>query len=168
MNRLSLQRKMGIWVVTGLLFMICLSGNAQTVLTISGEVTKPLRLQASDLKAMSHTTVTAKDHDEKEHQYSGIPVSELLRQAGATMGGQLRGKNLKKYVVVRAADDYEVIFTLPELDPEFATRLPLLVDSVDGEPLGNDVGPFRIVVPGEKKMTRWVRQVKTLDVRVAD
>ncbi|MBD2755177.1 molybdopterin-dependent oxidoreductase [Spirosoma validum] len=148
--------------------LLALHSQAQTVLTISGEVTKPLTLQAADLKGMPHTDVTAKDHDEKEHRYSGVPLSELLKQAGVTLGSQLRGKNLRKYLVVKASDDYEAVFALPELDPEFATRTILLVDSVDGQPLAKDVGPYRVVVPGEKKMARWVRQVNVLDVRVAN
>ncbi|UFH53438.1 molybdopterin-dependent oxidoreductase [Spirosoma sp. KNUC1025] len=155
-------------LLTLIFSLLTIYGRAQTLLTVSGEVTKPLTLQATDLKAMPHADVTAKDHDEKEHRYSGVPLSELLKQAGVTLGAQLRGKNLRKYVVVKAADDYEVVFALPELDPEFTTRTVLLIDSVDGQPLGQDVGPYRIAVPGEKKMARWVRQVKTLEVRVAN
>lgn len=139
----------------------------QTVLTISGELTKPLTLQAVDLKAMPHTDVTGKDRDGKEHRYSGVTLFDLLKQAGATLGGELRGQNLTKYVVVKAIDGYEVLFTLPEIDPDFATRTILLADSVDGEPLPAGVGPYRVVVPGEKKPARWVREVKSIEVRFA-
>ncbi|GAB3641844.1 molybdopterin-dependent oxidoreductase [Spirosoma arcticum] len=139
----------------------------QTVLTISGEVTKPLTLQAADLKAMPHTDVTATDRDGKEHRYSGVSLFDLLRQAGATLGGELRGKNLTKYIVVRAIDGYEVLFALPEIDPDFATRTILLADSVDGTTLPTGVGPYRIVVPGEKKPARWVREVKAIEIRSA-
>lgn len=168
MNQLRLRNRTGRIASVAALVMVCLSSKAQTVLTISGEITKPLMLQAADLQAMPHTTVTARDHDEKEHQYSGVPVSELLKQAGAPLGGQLRGKNLRNYVVVKAADAYEVVFALPEFDPEFASRSILLVDRVDGQPLDNAVGPYRLVVPGEKKMARWVRQVKRIEVKVAN
>ena len=145
-----------------------LNGFGQTVLTISGEVTKPLTLQAADLKAMPHTDVTGTDHDGKEHRYSGVPLTDLLKQAGTTLGGELRGKNLRKYVVVKATDGYEVLFTLPELDPDFATRTILLADSVDGAPLPAGVGPYRVVVPGEKKLARWVREVNAIEVRLAN
>lgn len=147
---------------------LTLNGFGQMVLTISGEVTKPLTLQAADLKAMPHTDVTGADHDGKEHRYSGVPLSDLLKQAGTTLGGELRGKNLTKYVVVRATDGYEVLFTLPEIDPDFATRTILLADSVDGAPLPAGVGPYRVVVPGEKKPARWVREVNAIEVRLAN
>lgn len=143
------------------------SSYAQTVLTVSGEVTKPLTLRAADLSALPRTDVTATDRDGKEHRYSGVNLLDLLKSAGVTLGGDLRGKNLMKYVVVQATDGYEVLFALPEIDPEFATRTILLADQVDGARLSSEVGPYRIVVPGEKKPARWVRNVKALDVRFA-
>ena len=147
--------------------LLTIGSRAQTVLSISGEVTKPLTLQAADLKAMPHTDVTGKDRDGKEHTYSGIPLVALLKQAGATVGGELRGENLSKYVIVKAIDGYEVLFALPELDPEFATRTIILADSVDGAPLPSGVGPYRVVVPDEKKPARWIREVKSIEVRFA-
>jgi len=59
---------------------------------------------------------------------------------------------------------YRVVFALAELDPAFTDRVILLADRADGQPLDNKTGPFRIVVPGEKRMARWVRQVITLKV----
>lgn len=139
---------------------------AQT-LTISGEVTKPLTLQPADLKALPHTELTTADRDGKEHRYTGIPLITLLNQAGASTGTALKGKNLTKYVVVKAADGYEVVFALAELDPDFSTRTILLADSADGAPLADGVGPYRVVVPGEKKPARWIRQVTSLEVKLA-
>ncbi|QJW89153.1 molybdopterin-dependent oxidoreductase [Spirosoma taeanense] len=150
----------------GLLLMVS-KVYAQT-LTVSGEVTKPLTLQAAELKAMPHTDVTSPDRDGKEHRYSGVPVIELLKQAGISTGSELRGKHLTKYAVVKAADGYEVVFALPELDPAFATRTILLADSVDGTALPAGTGPYRVIVPGEKKPTRWVRVVKAIEVRIAE
>ncbi len=139
---------------------------AQT-LTISGEVTKPLTLQPADMKALPHTEITVADRDGNEHRYAGIPLIMLLSQAGASTGAALKGKNLTKYVVVKAADGYEVAFALAELDPDFSTRTILLVDSVDGAPLTDGVGPYRVVVPGEKKPARWIRQVTAIAVKQA-
>lgn len=154
-----------------LLLSGCLFGawnvSAQVVLEVTGEVTTPLQLQASDLKALPHTEVKAVDKDQKEHHYSGIPLIELLKKAGVTIGGQLRGENLVKYALVRATDGYEVLFALPELDPEFSTRTIVLADAVDGTALPTGVGPYRIVVPGEKKPARWIREVREIEIRFA-
>jgi hypothetical protein len=57
------------------------------------------------------------------------------------------------------------VFSLAELDPELTDRIFLLADTKDGQPLPLREGPLRIIVPGEKRPARWVRQVKALTVR---
>ncbi len=157
---------LAFWVLSALVSFGATLGHAQTI-AISGEVTKPLTLQPTDLKAMAHTEVTASDRDGKEHKYSGVPLYDLLKQAGASLGGELRGENLTKFVIVKAVDGYEVLFALPEIDPDFTTRTIILADTVDGAPLGQGVGQYRMVVPGEKKPARWIREVKSIEVRFA-
>jgi hypothetical protein len=76
----------------------------------------------------------------------------------------LRGKRLSFCLLVEAADGYRVVFALPELDPAFTDRVILIADRADGQPIGSHDGPFRIVVPGEKKMARWVWQVTALKI----
>jgi DMSO/TMAO reductase YedYZ molybdopterin-dependent catalytic subunit len=66
------------------------------------------------------------------------------------------------YVVVDAADGYRAVFALAELDPAQTDRVILLADRKDGQPLPAAEGPLRVVVPGEKRPARWVRQVKAV------
>jgi DMSO/TMAO reductase YedYZ molybdopterin-dependent catalytic subunit len=134
-------------------------------ITIEGEVTHPLTLHAADLAAMGRVDFRAKDHDQTEHVFSGVPLSEILQLAGVPMGPQLRGKNMAKYLVVKAVDGYQVVFALPELDSAFSQRVIFLADKEDGRPLPAGKGPFRIVVPEEKKPARWIWQVSSLVVR---
>jgi hypothetical protein len=77
----------------------------------------------------------------------------------------LRGKKLATYLVVEAADGYRVVFALPELDPAYTDKVVLLADRRDGQPLSEKEGKLRIVVPDEKRQTRWARQVISLTVR---
>jgi hypothetical protein len=44
-------------------------------------------------------------------------------------------------------------------------RVVLLADTKDGQPLPTREGPFRIIVPDEKRPARWVRQVRAVTVR---
>jgi DMSO/TMAO reductase YedYZ molybdopterin-dependent catalytic subunit len=69
--------------------------------------------------------------------------------------------------VARAADDYVVSYSLAELDPGFTDRVVILADRRDGKPLAENAAPFQIVVPGEKKHGRWIRQVVSLTVKDA-
>ena len=64
--------------------------------------------------------------------------------------------------MVEAADGYRVVIALLELDPGFTDLVILLADKVNGHVLNSSDGPFRIIVSGEKRMARWVRQVTVL------
>jgi len=76
----------------------------------------------------------------------------------------LKGKRLSSCLLVEAADGYRVVIALPELDPAFTNKQTLLVFLRDGKPLGEKEGPYRILIPDEKRMARWVRQVTTLKI----
>ena len=67
-------------------------------------------------------------------------------------------------VVAEGSDGYRAAFSLAELDDDFAAEAVLIADSVDGQPLGSDQGPFRLVVPGDKRQGRWVRMLKSITV----
>jgi hypothetical protein len=56
---------------------------------------------------------------------------------------------------------------LAELDSTFTDKTVILAYSVDGKPLPQGVGPFRIVVPGDKKPARSSFQVMSFVVRYA-
>lgn len=64
--------------------------------------------------------------------------------------------------MVEAADGDRAVFSIPELDPAFTDRVVLLADRREGKPLDEKAGPLRIVAPGEKRHSRWVRQVVAL------
>jgi DMSO/TMAO reductase YedYZ molybdopterin-dependent catalytic subunit len=138
--------------------------SAQSSLEVSGEVTKPLSLTVADVAAWPSETITVKDRDVPEHSYKGIKLSRLLEAAGVTLGPDLRGENLVKYVLVAASDGYEVIYSLPEVDPEFTAGGIYVVYEADGKPLPADTGPFRMVVPDDKKHARWIRQIVSIKV----
>lgn len=136
-------------------------------LSVTGEVTHPLQLTAAGLSKMKRTTVALKDRDGKEHKYTGVAIPEILDLAGVTTGKQLRGENLTKYMLVKCTDGYEVLFSLAELDSSFTDRTIILADQLEGGPLPAGKGPFRLVVPGEKKPARSSFQVTEFIIRFA-
>jgi DMSO/TMAO reductase YedYZ molybdopterin-dependent catalytic subunit len=137
---------------------------SDVVLSVGGDVPRPLRLTAPEFARLPRQTVLAKDHDGKEAEYAGVPLVEVLKTAGVKFGQDLRGPALATYLVVEAADGYRAVFALPELDPAFTDRVILLADRRDGKPLGGNADPLRVIVPGEKRHARWVRQVIGLKV----
>jgi DMSO/TMAO reductase YedYZ molybdopterin-dependent catalytic subunit len=156
-----------------LVFLLLLSAGClaqsgdKAVLNISGEVLKPLTLRVEDISKLPQMKLTAKDRDGNDHEYSGAALHEVLKAAGVTLGSQLRGENLAKYVLVTAADNYQVVYALPELDPEFTNDAVLLATTVDGKPLPKGEGPFRLVNPADKKHARWIREIKSITVQFA-
>lgn len=134
---------------------------------VTGEVLKPLTLTTADLAAMPRTEVTAKDKQGASHTFSGVALAEIFKEAGVTSGKQLRGENLAKYVLVTCADGYQVVFSLAELDSSFTDRVVILADHMEDKPLPAGVGPFRIIVPGEKKPARNCFQVTSIAIKFA-
>jgi hypothetical protein len=66
--------------------------------------------------------------------------------------------------LVEAADSHRVVIALPEIDPAFTDKQVVLAFSKDGKPLDDKEGPYRLVIPDEKRMARWVRQVTALKI----
>jgi DMSO/TMAO reductase YedYZ molybdopterin-dependent catalytic subunit len=151
------------------LFLLAFAGVAQqtAVVKVAGEVLTPLTLTVSDLAAMPRTTASAKDKQGVMHNFSGVAIADILNKAGVTTGRQLRGENLAKYLLVSCADGYHVVFSLAELDSSFTDRVAILADQEDGKPLSAGVGPFRLIMPGEKKPARNCFQVVSMTVRFA-
>ena len=143
---------------------LCAQTNMEPFITVEGEVRTPLKLSMEDLSKMEQTEVTAKDRDNKDHTFKGVRLAAILNLAGVTMGKELRGENLTKYILLKAADGYEVIFSLPEVDPEFMGQTVILAYLVDGNPLKKGEGPFRIIAPNDKKHARWIRQLRSINI----
>lgn len=143
-----------------------ISAPAAQVLSVGGEVARPLKLSAADLAKLPRHTVSAKDHG-KPATFEGVALVEVLRLAGVEFGEKLRGKSLALFLVVDAADGYRAVFALPELDSAFTDQLIILADRRDGKALSETEGQWRIVVPNEKRQARWVRQVIALTIRRA-
>ncbi|RKR83949.1 molybdopterin-dependent oxidoreductase-like protein [Mucilaginibacter gracilis] len=143
------------------------TGSKQATVKVSGEVSAPLDIKLSDMAQFEQTKVNRKDRDGKERVYSGVMLSAILQKAGVTMGKDLKGENLTKYVSVEASDGYQVIFALVELDKDFTDRQIILADEVDGKPLPEGDGQFRIIVQDEKKPARCIKMVTAITIKFA-
>ena len=122
-------------------------------------------LTAADLSALRHRVLEVKDlHDGKPLKFDAIPLKAVLEKAGVPLGDSLRGKRMALCLLVEAADGYSAVIALAEIDPAFTAGEVFLADGRDHKPFDSKEGPFRIVIPGDKKMARWVRQVTVLKI----
>jgi len=160
MKRINLFKAASILILSGLLST---SIQAQEV-NVGGTVTKPFKINASSFATMKRIEVSTGGHDGKTHIYSGVSLYEILTKAEAIPANQLKGRQMAKYVLISAADNYQVVLAIPEFDPAFTDQLIILADQQDGEKLPANFGPFRLVVPKDKKQARSVMRVTAIDV----
>jgi hypothetical protein len=130
-------------------------------LVIDGKA--PVMLDHAALSTLPRTSVTAAAHHEPPSQWQGVALDDVLRNAGAPSGEPLRGHAMTTVVRVSASDHYQIVFSLAELDPMLGNEQVILADTQDGHPIAKD-GPYRIVVPGDKRPARWIRNVTTIEV----
>ncbi|MBD3626888.1 molybdopterin-dependent oxidoreductase [Cyclobacterium sp.] len=121
-----------------------------------------------DLMQMGPEELRIKDKDGNRLTFKGVNLSKVLEKAGAPTSARIRGENLAKYILIHAKDGYQAVFSLTEVDSSFTDAMVLLVFQEDGKPLPPGIGPFRLVVPHEKKQARWVREVIEIEIKSAN
>ena len=97
---------------------------------------------------------------------TGVWLSDLASRAGLPAGEALKGPALATVIVADAADGYRVVFSLPEIDARLGNKPVLVADHCDGAPLPATDGPVRLVVPGEMRAARSLRQLSRLSAVV--
>jgi hypothetical protein len=132
-------------------------------LTIQPETGKQTVFSRADIESLPHIKVTT-HASETTAVFEGVSLKSLLEKVGVEFGYSLRGKRLASCLLVEAADGYRVVIALPEIDPDFSDKQFILAFLQDGKPLDAKAGPYRIIIPDEKRMARWVRQVTALKI----
>ena len=132
-------------------------------LTVQTDTGKPTVLTRVDIEALPHVKVSTSASGASA-TFEGVALEAVLEKAGIEFGTSLKGSRLASCLLVGAADNYRVVIALPELDPAFSDKQVVLAFLKDGKPLDEKEGPYRIVIPDEKRMARWVRQVTMLKI----
>jgi molybdate/tungstate transport system substrate-binding protein len=83
--------------------------------------------------------------------YDGVALRDVVARARPTSGTSVSGV---------AADGYRVVFTMAEVD----TASVLVATRKDGQPLPEREGHFRLIVPGDPRPVRWLKQLTTITV----
>jgi hypothetical protein len=132
-------------------------------LVVDGDVTKPLSLTAAEWKSLPRTKVEVKTGKGTINVYEGVLVGELLKVAGVPLG-QMRGGVVASYAVASAADGYQAVFAVAELDPAFTSSGVIVADVADGKPLSERDGPLRLVAPKDLMASRSVRMLRRIQI----
>jgi hypothetical protein len=135
-----------------------------TITGVTGTATILTPAQLSALPDVTETVSFGTDHGAFKASFSG-PLLWAVLQAGGTVGGKMSKAVVREYALVTGADGYEAIVALGEVSPAFENKEVILATQMNGKALGP--GHDRLVVPGEQRGGRSVRDVMSIAVAQA-
>lgn len=100
----------------------------------------------------------------KEATYEGVPLTAVLRLVGTPAGARVHGDPTRLMVTVTGQDGYTAVFSLVETDAWFGKTQIIIADSKEGGALGEEEGPYRLIVPDDSRPERAVRAVSEIRV----
>jgi hypothetical protein len=114
-----------------------------------------------ELKPITQTVGFTTDHGERQAEWTGPLLWDVLTDSGAIEGVK-PAEQVRLVVRVTGADGYAAVFALGEIAPQFAGRPVQIADRTNGAPIP-DHG-LRLVVPGDRRGGRSVRNVIRIDI----
>jgi hypothetical protein len=139
----------------------------QPSLFVQGIGGRRVVLSSSDLSKLPQKTIKTTDHGTPA-TFEGVLVTDVLAKVDLPAGEKFHSTAASYYMVVEGKDGYRAVFAWAELDPSFMDKAVYVVTKRDGKALSEKDGPFQLVVPGEKRGARWVRQVTALTIKQAN
>ena len=124
---------------------------------------REVAVPAATIAAMPRVSGEAAAHGHR-FTFEGVALAAVLKAAGVTPVDSLRAGQLRRVVTFHGADGYRAVIALSDLDPSIGGRSVVLVEREDGAALPDDRGPRRIIVVGDARPSRWVRQAVRVTV----
>ena len=140
------------------------AGQAPVALQLVSEAGITTEIPLDSFRGMPQVELRGRIHDGPEIVFRGPALDAVLVMAGAPQGRDLRGPALCLVVLAEARDGYAVVYSLAELSPDLGARRGIVAIEQDGQPLSEKDGPMRIVLEGEKRPARWIRQLERLRI----
>jgi hypothetical protein len=120
-------------------------------------------LSNAELRPLPRQSFEASDHG-VVGRFSGVSLRSVLQLAGVGPLDSLRGPLLRRVVLLVGADGYAAAIALADLDPSIGAKQALVVDSANGRPLPAAQGPWRVMIVGDGRPSRWVRQLTRIEM----
>ena len=158
--------------LSGLAFLACLAAASSSAdpnpgIDVIGESGRSTVLTASALAQLPAAEVTVSfetEHGAQHGSFEGPLLWTVLDHAGAIETRSPRDA-VRRTVLITGRDGYTAILALGEIAPEFEGKRVILAERMDGHSLDPD--HLRIVVPGDRRGGRSVRDVVRIAVAVA-
>lgn len=134
-------------------------------LTVDGKTTT---LSLADLNGMEQKTVTVfNEHLKANETYTGVPLGALLAKYGLPVDKTTHRTMLRSYIAARGTDNYWVLYSVTEVEPSEHNGDVIVATTLAGKPIAED-GQFKLVDSSDKKPERWVRNLASITVKMAE
>ncbi len=136
---------------------------APVELALIGRVEHPRTLTLAELQAMPAVTVEATfvtGQGPQAGRFTGVPLWALL-QAAVPVDEPGRSTHLRHTLLAQRRDGYGVALAIGELDPNFACKQVLVAYAEEGRAQTG----LRLIVPGDMRAGRGVRDLVSVEVR---
>lgn len=143
------------------------AADASAGLTIDGLVKQPLHMTLAELQSLPSQRIEVSyktGHGEETASFTGAALWTLLERAGGVAERSGMGAKLRHTLTITGRDGYAVALSLGEIDPEFEGKPVIVAWSRNDRPLDPKDG-LRLVVPGDKRGGRGVRDVVRVEVK---
>ncbi|MGD0961126.1 MAG: hypothetical protein ABSB19_15070 [Methylomonas sp.] len=129
------------------------AGGQSTSFTVSGLVSNPTTYTAANLPGSFTPEVVG--------SYTGVSLWNLLVQDGISTNP---ANYLNEYVIVTGTDNYQVVYSLEELSPQYGNQNDIVAYATNtGAAIGAN-GFARTIVPGDTKAGRWMSNLDSITV----
>ncbi|SRR5579871_725828 len=125
----------------------------------ASRVISPERI--ASLKPITQSVAFATDHGQQQSEWTGPLLWDVLVASGVIESAK-PGDSARLVVRITGADGYTAVVALGEIAPQFAGHPIQLADHMNGKPLPDHA--LRLVVPGDRRGGRSVRDVIRLDI----
>lgn len=144
---------------------------ADGALHVDGQIYNPLTLTADDLQnnypSQSVDVTYLSGQDTVSSSFTGVLLWDILSNAQVNYNADVHNDKLSFYIVATASDGYQAVVSLAEIDPEFGNQPILVAFAEQGEPIADEEGALRLIVPSDGRGGRYVSGLVSLSVRDA-
>ena len=140
------------------------AAQAPASLQLVSETGTTTEIPLDSLRRMPQVELRGQIHDGPEIVFRGPALDAVLAWPARPRVATFAGPALRLVVLAEARDGYAVVYSLAELSPDLGARRGIVAIEQDGQPLSEKDGPMRIVLEGEKRPARWIRQLERLRI----
>jgi hypothetical protein len=153
-------------VIVGLAERVAAAADSADEVVVGGAVASPGRWTGARIRQQLAGDVRQISYAVKgtTHRAAAVPLRVLVQASRPALDARRHHPELGMVVVIRARDGYAIAVSFGEMLPDIGNREVWLALDEDGQPLGPSVGPMRLIVPGDGRPSRWIRQIAAITV----